>query len=564
MNNVFKAKTIRMRIILGFSFVFLLIIFLGGYNYYVLNSINDRSENVIEEDLPLMIADSQIESSLANRIGTIRGYLLSGDNFYKDLFEDYTEMGYTYMDQVREIDFNKNYQELFTLVEEWEAFIRSDVFEEYDKGNEDKALDNLLTANDDFSAMITMFQENAVEREEMIIKQEKDTLKSGEQTIIIGIAVTLAVIALGYVSASITANSISRPLSQVKERMTDLAQGDLSQPEITFTFDDEISELIVATNEMQTNMKNLLSKISDVSETVKISSAELSSSAEEVRVGSDVVAQTMEDLASGTESQATNINDLSTAMSTFTSRVQRANESGEKIEETSADVLHMTEEGTRLMTNSSEQMGMIDQIVQDAVQKVEGLNVQTQQISELISVIHDIADQTNLLALNAAIEAARAGEHGQGFAVVADEVRKLAEQVSSSVTDITNIVSNIQTESTSVTESLQSGYSEVEQGTSQIVETEKTFSRISEAVTHMVTNIQEIATNLTDISDNSEQMNDSIQEVAAASEETAAGVEETSAQAEEATSTMVEISNYSGKLNELSEELNELLQSFKL
>src|SRR5690625_2011142 len=119
MNNVFKAKTIRMRIILGFSFVFLLIIFLGGYNYYLLNSINDRSENVIEEDLPLMIADSQIESSLANRIGTIRGYLLSGDNFYKDLFEHYTEMGYTYMDQVREIDFNKNYQELFTLVEEW-------------------------------------------------------------------------------------------------------------------------------------------------------------------------------------------------------------------------------------------------------------------------------------------------------------------------------------------------------------------------------------------------------------------------------------------------------------
>src|SRR5699024_5002847 len=521
MNRLIKARTIRMRIIIGFSFVFLLIIGLGAYNFFVLKNINERSESVIDEDLPLMIADSQIESSLANRIGTIRGYLLSGDDFYKELFENYTEMGYTYMDIVKDVDFNDDYQALFQQVEDWESFIRSDVFGEYDKGNEDVALDNLLAANDDFSEMITLFQENSVEREEMIIAQEKDTLQSGEQTIFIGLIVTLGVIILGYVSGSVTANSISRPLTKVKNRMSELAKGDLTQPEITFNFDDEISELIAATNDMQSNMKDLLGKISDVSETVKVSSAELSSSAEEVRIGSDVVAQTMEDLASGTESQATNINDLSSAMSTFTSRVQNANESGETIESTSAVVFHLTKEGARLLSSSSDQMNMIDQIVHDAVQKVEGLNVQTQQISELISVIHDIADQTNLLALNAAIEAARAGEHGQGFAVVADEVRKLAEQVSSSVADITNIVSNIQTESTNVTESLQTGYTEVEQGTSQIAQTEETFSSISHAVTNMVTNIQEIATNLTDISDNSERMNDSIQEVAAVSEETA-------------------------------------------
>lgn len=564
LRNVLKTKSIRTKIIGGFSIVLLLIISLGIYNFFILQHTNERAEGIMDEELPLLMADSQLESSLANRIGAIRGYLLSGDEFYKDLFQEYTEDTIYYEDFIKDLGYQDAYEDLFAQEQEWRAFIETDVFVIYDRGNESLALRNLLDANDQFTAMITSYQENSAHREQFILEQEKDTISSGETTIFIVLIATVAVVIIGIVLALVTANNISKPLKVVRNRMKEMAQGDLSHDLLETTSADEIGQLITSTNEMHQNTRELLHEIVDVSTTVSTHSDELTQSASEVSAGADSVAKTMGELASGTESQASQTNDISSVISTSTSLVHETNESGRYIEQSSYNVLEMTSDGSELMKSSTEQMGTIDQIVNDAVRKVEGLDGHAQKISDLIAVIQDIAEQTNLLALNAAIEAARAGEHGKGFAVVADEVRKLAEQVSDSVTDITETVENIQSESTFVTESLQVGYQEVEQGTNQIRETEETFVSIHDAVTEMAESISQIASNLTEIANGSEETASSIQDIAAISEETAAGVEETSAHTEEATSAMDNISSHAKQQKELADELNRLVLQFKL
>lgn len=63
-----------------------------------------------------------------------------------------------------------------------------------------------------------------------------------------------------------------------------------------------------------------------------------------------------------------------------------------------------------------------------AVNHIDDMVVQLDEVFALITHVEGVASQTNLLALNASIEAARAGEAGRGFAVVADGVRVLSIQ----------------------------------------------------------------------------------------------------------------------------------------
>jgi methyl-accepting chemotaxis protein len=137
------------------------------------------------------------------------------------------------------------------------------------------------------------------------------------------------------------------------------------------------------------------------------------------------------------------------------------------------------------------------------------------KISDIISVIDEIARQTNLLALNAAVEAARAGEAGRGFAVVASEVRSLAQRSSQAAKDIKDLI-------TSSSGQVQEGVELVNKAGASLNEIVESIKKVAEIVAEIASASAEQATGLDQVNIALTQMDEVTQQNSALVEQSAA------------------------------------------
>lgn len=241
-----------------------------------------------------------------------------------------------------------------------------------------------------------------------------------------------------------------------------------------------------------------------------------------LRGGADEISGASDALSRRIEQQAASLEEAATALDEVTATVSRSADGARR-------VAGAASEARAEATKSGE-------VVREAVAAMQEIEESSGKITQIISVIDEIAFQTNLLALNAGVEAARAGEAGKGFAVVASEVRALAQRSADAAKEIKALIS--------------ASTDQVARGVKLVGATGSTLGGIAGKVAEIDGLIAEIAASAQEQAASLSQVNVAINQMDQATQQNAAMVEETTAAA--------------AGLKAESAELGELVERFEI
>ena len=369
-------------------------------------------------------------------------------------------------------------------------------------------------------------------------------------------------IAWSCILAAIFSVVIVKPLQKLEQTATRVAEGKIGQDVDMPKTNDEIRSVAEAFQLMLVNLRGMVDGIENNFQKTNNTIQQLSKQTVTARAEASNIASTVGHISQGADVSANAVQDTVEAIEDIKILASEVNNLAINSSEKSHTILNRLSDTTNSIQGLVAGIKHIASGNEQALQSIQELEKNAQQVERIIGLVGDIAAQTNLLALNASIEAARAGEHGKGFAVVAEEVRKLADESANAVKGITDLIQTIQNNVNTV----------VKQMNEQVQYAVNESTRVSEttaAVEGMATGVHEMAEAVVEISKlvdkqmrNIEMTAYQSREVAAIAQQTSASTQEVSSATEEQAYSIEQIEQLSQNLQQQSDDLHKVILQF--
>jgi methyl-accepting chemotaxis protein len=246
--------------------------------------------------------------------------------------------------------------------------------------------------------------------------------------------------------------------------------------------------------QVQVDFNTAIENLRDTIDAIATATGEVASAAAEISTSTT-------DLSHRTEEQAAGLEQTSASMEQISVTVKNNAENAQRAADFTASTREIADRG--------------GEVVAQAISAMSRIEESSRKISDIISVIDEIARQTNLLALNAAVEAARAGEAGRGFAVVASEVRSLAQRSAQAAKDIKDLITNSSGQ-------VQDGVELVNRAGASLTEIVASIKKVTDIVADIALASKEQARGIDEVNRALVQMDEATQQNSALVEENAA------------------------------------------
>lgn len=406
--------------------------------------------------------------------------------------------------------------------------------------------------NDDGSVWGMAF---AGEEEAIVAKAEKDVL-------ITSLIVSVILLVVFIVIASLFTLKVVTPLKKVVAAMTDTSKGDLHADTDIHSTVTETQQLIEAAKTLQNVLQKTIGDTQSISRQLKEGATTVSELSTQSHEGANQITSAMEDLANGATSMAQNVQmineqviSIGASIDVISDKVKEMNEASEK----SAIANKVATEYMDKLNDASNRSA-------DGVSEISGLIHDCEEsaikIKDAVEMISSIASQTNLLALNASIEAARAGEAGKGFAVVATEIKSLSEQSNNSAEEIKIIVEEIFNKVNACVDGSKRLITIINSQMDYLKETAEKITDMSTTGIAMSNSAKDIDKETTVLVTAKNEVTSSVSELSAISEENAASNEEVSASITQITSAIQNIASNSSDTTTTADILNDTVNYF--